>query len=169
MNRAIIIVFLLVFVDGLIKKAPLFDLYKDGVKEALTLIKPLFITIFTFMIFVSFLRSSGFVDILSYVLQPILTFLKIPVDILVLGILRPVSGSASLSFLYTIYEFFGIDHPLSLLSTLIQSGSDTTLYVVALYFSSIKMSNTKYAIPIGLTMDFLCFVFAIIIYMNLFV
>ena len=64
---------------------------------------------------------------------------------------------------------FGFDHPLSLLSTLIQSGSDTTMYVITLYFSSIKMKNTRYALWVGLTMDFLSVLFAIMIYLKMFV
>ena len=98
-----------------------------------------------------------------------LQFLQIPIDILVLGLLRPVSANASLSYLYSFYEIFGVDHPLSLLATLIQSGSDTTFYVVTLYFSSIHMKKTRYALPVGLTMDFLSVIFAIMIYLKMFV
>ena len=88
---------------------------------------------------------------------------------ILLGLLRPVSANASLSYLYSFYEMFGVDHPLSLLATLIQSGSDTTFYVVTLYFSSIHMKKTRYALPVGLTMDFLSVIFAIMIYLKMFV
>ena len=106
---------------------------------------------------------------LSLLLKPLIQSIGIPIDIFILGILRPVSANASLSFLYSLYQVFGVDHPLSLLGTLIQSGSDTTLYVVTLYFSSIHMKNTRYAIWIGLLMDVLSVVFAIIIYLKMFV
>lgn len=169
MNRIIIIFLIIVFVDGLCKKCSLFELFIDGVKDALTLIKPIFTTLMAFMVFVQLLRSSGTIDVLSSLFQPLIQFIGIPIDIFILGLLRPVSANASLSFLYSIYEVFGVDHPLSLLSTLIQSGSDTTLYVVALYFSSIKMTHTRYAIWVGLTMDFLSVAFAILIYLKMFV
>ncbi len=169
MNKIIIIFLVIVFIDGLLKRAPLFDYFIDGVRDTFYLIKPVFTTLMAFMLFVSLLRSSGFIDVLSTCFQPLIQMLNIPIDIFVLGILRPVSANASLSFLYSIYGVFGVDHPLGLLSTLIQSGSDTTLYVVALYFSSLKLKNTRYAIGIGLTMDFLSFIFAIVIYLKLFV
>ena len=94
-----------------------------------------------FMLFVQLLRSSGTIEVLSSLFQPLIQSLHLPIDIFILGFLRPISANASLSFLYSFYEVFGVDHPLSLLASLIQSGSDTTMYVVALYFSSIKMKD----------------------------
>ncbi len=169
MNKIVFILLLCVFIDGLIKHYPLFDLFVEGVKDALTLFQTLFTTLMAFMVFVQLLQSSGTIELLSHLFQPVLQFLQIPIDILVLGLLRPVSANASLSYLYSFYEIFGVDHPLSLLATLIQSGSDTTFYVVTLYFSSIHMKKTRYALPVGLTMDFLSVIFAIMIYLKMFV
>ena len=169
MNKIIIIFLMIVFVDGLIKKCNMFDMFIDGVKDALKLIKPIFTTLIAFMVFVELLRSSGFIDVLSVIIQPIIQWLGIPIDIFILGFLRPISANASLSFLYSIYELFGVDHPLSLLGTLIQSGSDTTLYVTTLYFSTIHIKNTRYALWLGLLMDFIAIMLAIIFYLKVFV
>ncbi len=169
MNKIIIIFLMIVFVDGLIKKCNMFDMFIDGVKDALKLIKPIFTTLIAFMLFVELLRSSGFIDVLSVIIQPIIQWLGIPIDIFILGFLRPISANASLSFLYSIYELFGVDHPLSLLGTLIQSGSDTTLYVTTLYFSTIHIKNTRYALWLGLLMDFIAIMLAIIFYLKVFV
>lgn len=169
MNKIIIIFLIIVFIDGLMKKCNMFDMFIDGVKDALILIKPIFTTLIAFMLFVELLRSSGFIDILSFVIQPIIQWIGIPIDIIILGFLRPISANASLSFLYSIYELFGVDHPLSLLATLIQSGSDTTLYVITLYFSTIHVKNTRYALWVGLFMDFLAVLLAIIFYLKVFV
>ena len=59
MNRAIIIFLIIVFIDGLMKRCNLFELFIDGVKDALTLVKPIFTTLMAFMLFVGLLRSSG--------------------------------------------------------------------------------------------------------------
>ena len=169
MNKIVLIFLVCVFIDGLFKHLPLFDYFIEGVKDAFQLFQTLFMTLMAFMVFVQLLQSSGTIDLLSRFFSPLLDLLHIPVDILVLGLLRPVSANASLSYLYSFYEVFGVDHPLSLLATLIQSGSDTTFYVVTLYFSSIHMKKTRYALPIGLTMDGLSVIFAIIIYLKMFV
>lgn len=169
MNKIVIIFLLAVFIDGIVKHCSLFDMFVDGVKDALKLCKPLFTTLMAFMVFVQLLQSCGIIDILSWIMQPLIHYLQIPIDIFILGFLRPISANASLSFLYSFYETFGVDHPLSLLATLIQSGSDTTFYVVTLYFSSIHMKKTSYALPVGLTMDCLAIILAIIIYLKMFV
>lgn len=169
MNKMIIFLLIIVFIDAIIKKCPVFDMFIDGVKEALQLIKPIFTTLMAFMLFVELLRSSGCIDLLSYLFQPLIQWVHIPVDIFILGFLRPISANASLSFLYSIYEIFGVDHPISLLGTLIQSGSDTTLYVITLYFSAIHLSNSRYALWVGLFMDFIAVVIAIIFYLKVFV
>lgn len=169
MNKAIFILLLIVFIDGVFKKQPLMELFMDGIKDALSLIKPLFMTLMAFMLFVEMMRTCGVIDVISVLLSPVFTWLQLPADIFLLAILRPISANASLSFLYTIFERFGVDHPVSLLASLIQCGSDTTLYVITLYFSSLKISNTRYALLIGLFMDFLCIVFAIVIYIKMFV
>lgn len=169
MNKIVLIFLVCIFIDGLFKHMPLFDYFIEGVKDAFQLFQTLFMTLMAFMVFVQLLQSSGTIDLLSRFFSPLLDLLHIPVDILVLGLLRPVSANASLSYLYSFYEVFGVDHPLSLLATLIQSGSDTTFYVVTLYFSSIHMKKTRYALPIGLIMDGLSVIFAIIIYLKMFV
>lgn len=169
MNKVIIIFLIIVFIDGFIKKCNMFDMFVEGVKDALKLIKPIFTTLMAFMLFVSLLRSSGFIDVFSSFFQPFIQWIGVPIDIFVLGFLRPISANASLSFLYSIYEIFGVDHPLSLLGTLIQSGSDTTLYVITLYFSTVHIKNTRYAVWLGLLMDFLAVVMAIIFYLKIFV
>ena len=164
MNKIIIIFLGIVFIDGILKRKNMFDYFIEGVKEALSLFKPLFTTLVAFMLFVTCMRNSGFIDILGKLLAPVLDIFQIPVDIAVLSLLRPVSANASLSFLYSIYEFFGIDHPVSLLGTLIQSGSDTTLYVVSLYYGSIHLKKYSYTLWLGFFLDFLSFVFILCFY-----
>lgn len=169
MNKIIFLFLACVFIHGIIHRQPVFELFVAGVKDAFQLIKPIFSTLIAFMLFVELLRSSGFIDFFSMLCQPLIQNLRIPIDIFILAFLRPLSANASLSFLYSIYEVFGINHPISLLGTLIQSGSDTTLYVITLYFSTIHMNKTRYAIWIGLTMDALAVIIAIIFYLKIFV
>lgn len=169
MNKIVFLFLLCVFIDGLMKHLPLFDDFIDGVKDALQLCRTLFTTFMALMVFIQLLQSSGTIDLLSHLFSPLLSLLHIPIDIIVLGLLRPVSANASLTYLYSFYETFSVDHPLSLLATLIQSGSDTTFYVVTIYFSSIHMKRTRYALPIGLIMDCLSVIFAIMIYLKMFV
>lgn len=166
MNKIIMIFILIVMIHGVIKKVDMFNLFIEGSKEVFKIIKPVFVTLIAYMLFVELFNASGFVDVLSLVFSPILFKMNIPIDIFVISLLRPISASASLSFLYSIYELFGVDHSISLLATMIQSGSDTTLYVIALYFSSLSITDTRYATLLGLILDALAVILALIFYIN---
>lgn len=168
MNKIIVLFIGIVLIDAAIKKINIFEIYIEGVKNTFSIVLPLFSTMLSFMLFVQCLKSSGILSILEIVFKPICYYLKIPIDIIILSFLRPISANASLSYLYEFYNMYGIDHSLSLLATLIQCGSDTTLYVISLYFSSLKMKNTRYAVYLGLFLDFLAVLFSIFIYLKMF-
>lgn len=168
MNRIIIVFILIVFINAIIKKINIFEVFLEGIKDSFHIIKPLFSTLLAFMLFVQCLKSCGIIDLLQKLFYPFCSKLKIPIDILILGILRPISANASLSYLYDFYNSYGVDHPLSLLATIIQCGSDTTLYVISLYFSSLKIKNTRYAVFLGLFLDFLAVLLAIFCYNKIF-
>jgi spore maturation protein B len=164
MNKILIIFILVIFIDALFKHINIFHSFLTGVKKSFSIIKPLFTSLLAFLLFVQCLKSSGFINILQSLFLPLCDFLKVPIDIIILAILRPISANASLSYLYQFYNSYGVDHTLSLLATLIQCGSDTTLYVISLYFSSLKMKNTRYALPLSLFLDFLAVLIALLFY-----
>ena len=74
-------------------------------------------------------------------------------DILPMVVLRPVSGNASLAMLTKIYQMYGVDSYTSFLASVIQGATDTTIYVLALYFGTIKIKNSRYALLVGLFVD----------------
>ena len=166
MNKMVMIFILIVMIHGVIRKVDMFNLFIEGSKEVFKIIKPVFVTLIAYMLFVELFNASGFVDVLSAIFSPLLFKINLPIDIFVMGLLRPISASASLSFLYSIYELFGVDHSISLFATMIQSGSDTTLYVITLYFSSLSIHDTRYATILGLILDALALILAYIFYIN---
>lgn len=168
MNKYIILFVSVVFIDAMIKKLNIFDIFIDGVKSTFSIAVPLFTTMISFMLFVQCLKGSGLINGLQHLFLPICQFLNIPIDIIILALLRPISANASLSYLYHFYSTYGVDHALSLLATFIQCGSDTTLYVISLYFSSLKIKNTRYSLYLGLFLDFLAVIFSLIIYLKIF-
>ena len=88
-------------------------------------------------------------------------------DVLSLAFLRPVSGNASLAMLNNIYTKYGVDSFSGILASLIQGANDTTIYILALYFSSIKIKKIRYALFVGLIAD-LCGVIAAYIVVKFF-
>ena len=113
---------------------------------------------------VSLFQSCGITTLLIDLLKELLNVLHIPVDLLVMAIIRPLSGQGAMVLLKRIYECYGIDHVYSLLASIVQTGSDTTLYVVTLYFGSIKEKNYHYSLVLGFFLDFLAFSMIICFY-----
>ena len=91
-------------------------------------------------------------------------FFSIPLDLLLMAFTRPISSQTSLIILKRIYDHYGIDHLYSLMGSILQTGSDTTLYVVSLYYGSIHLKKYSYTLWLGFFLDFLSFVFMLCFY-----
>ena len=70
-----------------------------------------------------------------------------------MAILRPISGTASLAIMNDIFASFGPDSYVGRLASILQGCTDTTIYVIALYFGSVKISKSRHAVPVGLFAD----------------
>ena len=85
--------------------------------------------------------------------NPFLEALNIPVSVLPMAMVRPISGTASLAIMSNIFELYGPDSFVGRLASNLQGCTDTTIYVLALYFGSIKVTKTKHALSAGLFAD----------------
>jgi spore maturation protein B len=115
----------------------------DGLKIVVEILPVLLAMIFAVNIFV----GSGFLDIIGGKFK----------EVIPMVILRPISGNASLAMLSKIYQSCGVDGYISFLASIIQGATDTTIYVLALYFGSIKIKNSRYALPVGLCESACCY------------
>lgn len=158
MNKYIIpIVVLFIIVYGYKNKVSIYDSFMEGAREGLhsilTIIPPIFGLVLAVNIFIESGIISGLFNDNS--------------ELVAMSILRPMSGNASLAMLSTIYNKYGVDSFNGILASLIQGANDTTIYILALYFSSIKVKKTRYALFVGLFAD-LCGVIAAYIVVKFF-
>ena len=112
---------------------------------------------------IGMLRASGFFDILQHLLKPLLTRFNIPVDLIPLILIRPFSGGASNGILADIIHRFGGDAPIAQTAATIVGATETTFYIVAVYFGTVNIRHTRYAIPAGLLADLFGVLVAVII------
>lgn len=141
----------------------IYDTFINGVKESFSMILNLFPTFIAMILAVNLFINSGFLPFILEYLRPIFNLLKIPVEILPLAIIRPISGSASLAYLNNIYSAHGPDSFLGLLGSVMQGSTDTTLYVISLYFGSIGIKKIRYSLLAGLFADLIGIVSSIIV------
>ena len=109
---------------------------------------------------VNILIASGFFDFIIIFIKPII---KLPIEIVSMALIRPISGNATLALLNNIYIKYGVDNFYSLIASVIQGSTDTTFYVLALYYGSIGVKSLRYAPIASLFADFVGITSAIVV------
>lgn len=152
-----------IIIYGVKKKVPVYDTFLEGAKEGLIMVFHITPTIIAMVFAVNIFLDSNFLEGTLSFLKPIFLLSKVPIDILPMAILRPISGTASLAIMNDIFIHFGPDSYVGRLASTLQGCTDTTIYVLALYFGSIKVSKSRYALPVGLFADLMGIIAAFII------
>ncbi len=154
---------LMVLIHGILKKVDVYDVFIEGTKESYGMILELFPTLLGMILGINIFLKSGVLEFVLQGLAPFFSYLKIPLEIIPMAIMRPISGSSTLAILNNIYETFGPDGYLGTLASVIQGSTDTTFYVLTLYFGSIGIKKIRYAMWAGLSADLIGIVTSIII------
>ena len=94
--------------------------------------------------------------------------IHIPIEIMPMALLRPVSGTASLAIMNDIFINFGPDSFIGRLASTLHGCTDTTIYVLALYYGSIKITKSRYSLPVCLCADLVGIIASIIVVSILF-
>lgn len=159
---------LIIIVYGLYKKIDIYEVFIKGVKEGLTLSINIFPTIFTMSLAINILIKSNVLNVFIDFISPISNILLIPKEVLPLSILRPISGSSTLILLDNILKTYTPDSFIGRVASIIQGSSDTTIYIIGLYFGSIGIKKIKHSLFVGLLSDFICVIIAVYVVKILF-
>ena len=146
-------VILLIVGIGLKEKKPVFDIFLKGATDGIGIVLKIFPTLIGLFMAISLLRSSGVLDFIIKIISPITGLLKIPNEILPLAMLRPISGSASMAVATDIIKTNGVDSFIGTLAAVIMGSTETTLYTIAVYSSSVKIKNTRFVLIASLIAD----------------
>lgn len=155
-------VFFIIFY-GAKKRINVYDTFLSGAKEGLVMTLEIAPTILAMVFAVNIFLDSGFLEGILSFLKPIFELQNMPIDILPMALLRPISGSASLAIMNDIFLNFGPDSFVGRLASTLQGCTDTTIYVLALYFGSIKVTKIRYSLKVGLFADLMGIIAAFII------
>jgi spore maturation protein B len=135
------------------RKVPVYDAFVEGAKEGF----PTFIRVVPFMIAmlvaIGMLRASGAFDLLNQALLPFLTKLGIPPEIVPIAILRPFSASAANAVVADLLHTQGGNSFISHLAVIVASTTDTTFYLIALYFGAANIRKNRHAVPASIVVD----------------
>jgi len=148
---------------AMFKKVPAYENFIDGAKEGFWVAVKIIPYLVAIMVAVSMFRASGAIEWLGAALETHLQLLKIPVDTLPLLITRSLSGSASLGIFSDIVAANGVNSYAAKLSAIIVGSSETTFYVLAVYFGSIGIKKFRHAVLTGVLADIIGIVCAVLI------
>ncbi len=152
---------LLILTMGLIKKVPLYEVFTDGAKEGFKVSVNIIPYLVAIIVAISMLRASGVIELAGALFAPILTHFNIPADILPIAIVRSLSGSAALGIFSDIANSLGPDNYATTLAAVMVGSSETTFYVLAVYFGAVGIKKLRYALIVGLLADLIGIIAAI--------
>lgn len=150
------------------KKQPVYELFVDGAKDGFDTAIGIIPHLVGMMVAISMFRASGAMEAMLMLVRPVFDWFGIPSEVLPLGILRPITGAGSLAFTADLIATYGPDSMIGRIASTIQGSTDTTLYVLTVYFGAVAIRNSKYALKVGLFSDLVGFFAAIVICMLVF-
>lgn len=142
-----------IIIYALRKKIGIYENFLEGVKEGAMTTFKIFPNILSIMIAITVFRESGALEFFVKVIEPITNLLKIPKEVVPLGIMSSVSGGASLGLLADTLTTYGADTVIGKVASTILGSSETTLYVLAIYAAAVNAKNTRNALQIGIACD----------------
>ena len=154
---------LFIILYGIIKKVNIYDEFLVGSTESFGMILKIFPCLLAMILGINIFLKCGILDLLSNLLEPIFSYIKIPIQLLPMMIMRPISGTSTLAILNNLLIDFGPDSIIGTLGSIIQGSTDTTFYVITLYFGSIGIKKIRYALWAGLFADLIGITASIII------
>lgn len=162
---ALIIPLLILFIvsHGLYKKVAVYEEFVEGAKEGFSTAVRIIPYLVAILFAIAMFRASGAMESLVGFISPLLLFIGIPPEILPMAIIRPMTGSGSVGILAELIQTHGQDALVVKIAATMFGSTETTLYVLAVYFGSIGIKRTRHALHAGLIADATGFIAAVLV------
>ena len=152
-----------IIIYALGKNVNVYDEFVEGAKEGITSGLNLFPYLLAMILGVNIFIKSGVINHILGTFDGLFNLLNVNPDIVPLILLRPISGSSSLIVMKDIFINHGPDSFLGTLASIIQGSTDTTMYILTIYFGSIGIKKIKYSLFVGLIADLISVITSMII------
>ncbi len=153
---------------GLFKRVPVYERFVDGAKEGFSLAVTIIPYLVAILFAIGMFRASGALDFLVTALTPVLGLIGVPAEVLPMAIVRPLTGSGSAAIVADFATQYGTDNILTRIVATMFGSTETTFYVIAVYFGAVGIKKTRHALPAGLIADGAAMLFAVWICLWLF-
>ena len=147
----VLILFILVY--GTYKRVPTYETFVEGGKEGIKITFSIIPFLIGMMVAISIFRASGAMDAVISLIKPVLNALGVPSEVVPLALIRPISGNAALGMASDLISSYGPDSFIGRVASTIQGSTDTTLYVLTVYFGAVGIRRMGDALKVGLWAD----------------
>ena len=144
------IIFIIVGYAFFVKKVRVYEVFCEGAKEGFTTAIRIIPFLVAMLVAIGIFRSSGCIDIMMKVLDPIFSMIGMPGEVLPMAIMRPLSGGGATGIMNDLMLTYGPD---SLIASTMMGSTETTFYVLAVYFGAVSIRKTRHAVAAGLLAD----------------
>jgi len=138
---------------GVLKKINVFDAFVTGAKQGFETSVSIIPYLIAMLVAIGMLRASGFFELMKTILAPILSALGMPSELLPLALIRPFSGSASTGVMAELIHQYGGDSLIAKTAATMMGSTETTFYVIAVYFGAVSIRDTRYTVGAMLLAD----------------
>ncbi len=152
-NLAIPVILFVVVVLGFIKKIKVYETFVDGAKEGFSVAVNIIPYLVAILVAIGMFRASGAMDFFIKILSPLTNMIGMPAETLPVALMRPLSGSGSLGLVTELMNQHGPDSFIGRLASTMFGSTETTFYVIAVYFGSVGIRKSRHAIASGLIGD----------------
>ncbi|MCC5910999.1 MAG: spore maturation protein [Clostridiaceae bacterium] len=150
---AIPFILLLIPAYGFFKKVKVYEAFTDGAKEGFNTAVRIIPFLVAMLVAIGIFRASGAMDILVNLVSPITGLIGMPGEVLPMAIMRPLSGGGASGLMSELITNYGPDSMIGRMASVMQGSTETTFYVLAVYFGSVAIKKTRHALPAGLIAD----------------
>ncbi|MBD3387256.1 hypothetical protein GF407_20290 [candidate division KSB1 bacterium] len=150
---AIPVLLFLIPLIGIIKKVKIYEVFVDGAKEGFQVAVRIIPFLVAILVAIGMFRASGAMELFVMLVSPLTELIGMPAEILPAAIMRPLSGSGALGIITELLKTHGPDSFIGNLASTLYGCTETTFYVIAVYFGAVQVKNIRYAIPAGLIAD----------------
>ncbi len=158
---AIPVLLVLIPLAGIIRKVKVYDVFIDGAKEGFDVAVKIIPFLVGILVAIGMFRGSGAMDLVTAGLRPLVAPACFPPELVPLAILRSLTGSGSLAFTTDLIKSHGPDSLIARTAATMYGSSETTFYVLAVYFGAVGVRRTRHAVPAALIADLVAAIAAV--------
>lgn len=154
---------------GYLRGVKVYEAFTEGAKEGFETAVRIIPFLVAILVAIGIFRASGAMDLVKSYIGPLTSAIGLPADFLPLAIMKSLSGGGSTGLMTDLIKSYGPDTWQAKLAAVINAASDTTFYVIAVYFGSVSIKKSRHAAAAGLIADFTSIVMAVIMVRWMFV